>query len=192
MRTLDGKPVTWRHATVPIGAALQIVPAFVATATEQDIEVDATVEAHYRPEAGRYLVSAVTARAVNPDGNVTSNVLRTVRVGEVLTAAVPRCITVEHEFFAHRATVDQLTTAEGRLIPEDFAAQARKAGPKPDTLELVQLIYSVAALAGVMPIKAVQDELGITNRTAVYWTTRARAAGLLDGITFPVGRKADG
>ena len=37
VRTLEGAPVTWRDATLAIGSALRIVPAFRATIEEGDV-----------------------------------------------------------------------------------------------------------------------------------------------------------
>jgi transposase len=41
-------------------------------------------------------------------------------------------------------------------------------------------------------MRAVATELGIPERTATHWITKARNAGLLDGITYAVGRQPSG
>ena len=45
MRTNDGQRMTWKHATLPLGSALRIAPAFTATATADDISVETTISA---------------------------------------------------------------------------------------------------------------------------------------------------
>jgi hypothetical protein len=188
VRTLDGQRMTWRHATVPLGSALRIAPAFTATATADDTQVRSTIEAVYSAGAGRYQIIATAHQAIK--GEITPAVLRQIRLGELLTAAVPHCVAVEFE--GKQLSVTELLAAEGRVVPKPLAAIAVAAGPTEDTLGLVQLIYGVAALAAQPPMRAVATELGIPERTATHWITKARRAGLLDGITYAVGRQPDG
>lgn len=190
MRTPDGQRMTWRHATLPLGSALRIAPAFTATATADEIQVESTIEAVYSPEAGRYRITATRHRATNDSGEITPTVLRQVRLGELLSAAVPYCIAVEFE--KKQATVHDLLGRNERILPTWMAEAAAKSGPTADTLELVQLVYGIAALAALPPMRAVALEMGIAERTATHWITKARAAGLLDGITYAVGRQPDG
>ena len=182
--------MTWKHATLPLGSALRIAPAFRATALAEDISVETTIEAHYAPEAGGYRVTATAHRAVGSTLEITPSVLRQVRLGEVLSSAVPYCVVVELE--GKPVTVHDLTASEGRVIPAWMSAETAKAGPTPDTLELVQLVYGVAALAAQPPMRAVATEFGIPERTATHWITKARRVGLLDGISYAVGRQPDG
>ncbi|MBX3193872.1 MAG: hypothetical protein KF727_02070 [Microbacteriaceae bacterium] len=190
VRTPDGQRMTWRHATLPLGSALRIAPAFTATATADDIQVESTIEAVYSADAGRYRIAATAHRATSSTGEITPTVLRQVRLGELLTAAVPHCVTVEFE--GKQRTVHDLLATGGRVVPEPLAAIAVAAGPTADTLGLVQLIYGVAALAASPPMRAVANELGIPERTATHWISKARAAGLLEGIRYVVGRQPDG
>ena len=182
--------MTWKHATLPLGSALRIAPAFQATALVEDISVETTIEAGYVADAGRYRVTATGHRAVGPTTEITPSTLRQVRLGEVLSAAVPYCVVVELD--GKPVTVQDLTASEGRILPAWMAAESTKAGPTADTLELVQLVYGVAALAAQPPMRAVATEFGIPERTATHWITKARRAGLLDGITYAVGRQPDG
>lgn len=190
MRTPDGKHMTSKHATLPLGSALRIASAFRATATADDIGVETTIEAGYVPTAGRYRVTATAHRAVGSTFEITPSVLRQVRLGELLTAAVPYCVIVELD--GKPVTVHDLTTNQGRILPAWMATESAKAGPTADTLELVQLVYGVAALAALPPMRAVATEFGIPERTATHWITKTRRAGLLDGITYTVGRQPDG
>jgi hypothetical protein len=190
VRTPDGQRMTWKHATLPLGSALRIAPAFTATATADDISVETTISAAYAAEAGRYRITTTSHRAVGGDGEITSAVLRQVRLGEVLTAAVPMCVTVDFE--GKQRSVHDLLKQDGRVLPEWIARAATTAGPAVETLELVQLVYGVSALAALPPMRAVATEFGVPERTATHWITKARKAGLLDGISYPVGRQPDG
>ena len=55
-----------------------------------------------------------------------------------------------------------------------------------------ELLYGIAALSGNPPVQAIQQELGIPHRTASDWTKKARAEGRLAGMSYIVGRQADG
>lgn len=190
VRTPDGQRMASKHATLPLGSALRIAPAFTATATAEDIQVETTIQAVYSADAGRYRIAATAHRASAGSGEITPTVLRQVRLGELLSAAVPYCVAVEFE--GKQRSVHDLLATGGRVIPEPLAAVAVLAGPTSDTLGLVQLIYGVAALAALPPMRAVASELGIPERTATHWIAKARNAGLLDGITYAVGRQPDG
>ena len=190
VRTPDGKRMTWKRATLPLGSALRIAPAFTATATADDIGVETTIEAAYSSDAGRYRIVATAHRASTETAEITPTVLRQVRLGELLSAAVPYCVAVDFE--GKQRSVHDLLATGGRIVPEPLAAVAVAAGPTANTLGLVHLIYGVAALAALPPMRAVATELGIPERTATHWITKARNAGLLDGITYAVGRQPDG
>jgi hypothetical protein len=190
VRTLDGQRMAWKHATLPLGSALRIAPAFRATAVAEDSSIETTIEAAYTAKAGRYRIAATAHRAVGSTTEITPSVLRQVRLGEILSAAVPHCVVVD--LAGKPLTVQALTTSEGRILPAWMATESAQAGPVADTLELVQLVYGVAALAAQPPMRAVATEFGIPERTATHWITKARKAGLLDGITYAVGRQPDG
>lgn len=190
MRTLDDQRMTWKHATLPLGSALRIAPAFTATATAEDPSVETTITVAYAEDAGRYRITATAHRAVGATREITPTVLRQVRLGELLSSAVPYCVAVEFE--GSFRSVRELLAQDGRLLPGWMAAEAAKAGPTSDTLELVQLVYGVAALAAQPPMQAVASELGVPGRTATRWITKARQAGLLDGIAYAAGRQPDG
>ena len=190
MRTPDGQRMASKHATLPLGSALRIAPAFTATATADDIQVETTIGAVYSPDAGRYRIGATTHRATAVISEITPTVLRQVRLGELLSAAVPYCVAVEFE--GKQRSVHDLLATGGRVVPKSLASLAVAAGPTDDTLGLVQLIYGVSALAALPPMRAVATELGIPERTATHWITKARSAGLLEGITYAVGRQPDG
>lgn len=191
MRTPEGKPVTAKQATLPLGSALRIVPAFTATAVAGDIPVETTISASYSPSAGRYRITNTVHHAVGDAAEITPTALRQVRLGELLSAAVPYCVAISDETIGH-GMVRDLLGVSGRLLPEWMATAAAKAGPTGETLELVQLIYGIAALSAQAPMRTVATELGIPERTATHWITKARNVGLLDGITYAVGRQPNG
>jgi hypothetical protein len=190
VRTPDGQRMASKHATLPLGSALRIAPAFVATATADDTQVETTIEAVYSADAGRYRIAATAHRATAAAGEITPTLLRHVRLGELLSAAVPYCVAVDFE--GKQRSVHDLLASGGRVVPQPLAAVAVAAGPTADTLGLVQLIYGVAALAALPPMRAVATELGIPERTATHWISKARTASLLDGISYAVGRQPDG
>jgi hypothetical protein len=187
VRTMDGSPMTAAHATTPLGPSLRIAPTFRATGVASDSSIETSIDAVYSSVHGRYRITASTHRGAGSDVEITPTVLRSVRLGELLRTAVPYAVAVDDDTLG-RGTIVELV-GSGRLIPEWMAATARQLGPSPDTLELVQLVYSVAALAAEPPARAVAAELLISERTATHWIGKARKAGLLVGITYTAGRR---
>lgn len=59
-------------------------------------------------------------------------------------------------------------------------------------MDVIEILYGTAALAGMPPVKVVQAELGVPHRTASDWIKKARTAGRLEGMSYIVGRQADG
>lgn len=192
MKTLDGTPMTWQNATEPVGSALQIAPGLIASTTDGETGVQTTIEAHYRSEHGRYIVTSITNLAIRDDFD--QQALRRTASVAILQAAIPHCITVTmfDSPDAERTTVADLTTTDGRIVPPWMAQAAVKRGAKDERMEVVEIIYGAAALSGIPPVKALKTELGIPHRTASDWIKTARAAGRLNGMSYIVGRQADG
>lgn len=154
--------------------------------------METTIEAHYSLDEGRYIITAITNRAFRDDFDQLA--LRRTASVAILQQAVPECITVRltDEDETARTTVADLTSNEGRLIPPWMAVAAVKRGGKEERMEVVEIIYGASALAGIPPVRAVQLELDIPHRTASDWVKKARSGGRLEGMTYTVGRQADG
>lgn len=187
MKTTDGKKMTQKAATEPIGTALRIAPGFTVTAIDEATGIESTLEAVYHPEQGRYVVKTIVSRAIRDDFDETA--LKYTATAAILQAAIPHCIAVhlEHGWI----TIAELSLTDERLIPEWLAASVAKRGTKTERMEVIQMIYGAAALAGLPPTKAVQLELGIPHRTASDWIGKARTAGYLKGMSYTPGRQAD-
>lgn len=188
----DGTAMTLHSATQPVGSALRIAPEFVASVIDEDAGVETTIEAHYNTDEGRYIVTTILNRATRADFD--HQALRRTASAAIVQAAVPHCITVRltDQTDANWTTIADLTSAEGRIIPPWMAATAVKRNMKDERMEVVEIIYGAAALAGAPPVQAVQVELDIPHRTASDWIKKARDAGRLEGMTYTVGRQADG
>jgi hypothetical protein len=63
---------------------------------------------------------------------------------------------------------------------------------KAERMDVIEILYGAAALSGLPPVKAVQVELNVPHRTASDWIKKARDAGRLKGMSYSVGRQADG
>src|SRR6188474_1248365 len=79
--------------TQPVGTALRIAPGFVATASDDTSGVETTIEAHYSPERGRYIITTIVNRAVSADFD--EDRLRHTAPQAILQAAIPQCIAVQ-------------------------------------------------------------------------------------------------
>ncbi|WP_251454197.1 hypothetical protein [Microbacterium sp. Marseille-Q6648] len=196
VRTPDGKPMSWQDATLPVGSALRIAPAFTATTTDEDAGLETTIHAHYDAGEGRYLVGEVRNRATRTDVEVNNRTLRDVPIQSIMQTAAPQCIALtldaEDDPNASWTTAAELSSTEGRIIPAWLAAEVVKRGSKAERMDTIEILYGTAALAGLPPVKAVQTELDVPHRTASDWIKKARAAGRLEGMTYIVGRQADG
>jgi hypothetical protein len=192
VKTPDGAKMTAEQATEPVGAALRIAPAFVATAVDDAAGVETTIEAHYSPERGRYIVTTIVNRAISAD--FSEYRLKHTAPQAILQAAIPHCIALQLDDSpgAKLTTVADLTTGDGRIIPAWLAQAVVKRGVKDERWEVVEILYGTAALAELPPAKLVALELDVPERTAGDWIKSARAAGWLVGMTSNVGRPADG
>jgi hypothetical protein len=191
--TIDGKPMSPQAATLPVGSALRIAPAFRAQSDDEHSGVRVTLEAAYLESEGRYVIREMAARALRED--IRESSLRRTPTQEVLQSAVPQCITLQIAGEGDGAPwtpVSELAATAGRIIPAPLAAEAALRGAKELRMDVIEIIYGTAALAGLPPIKAVQRELGVPHRTAGDWIRAARAAGRLKGMNYHVGRQADG
>ena len=188
--------MSWRAATHPIGSALRIAPEFSASATDEASGIETTLRARYEASEGRYVIGEVTNRAIRAGIEVNNLALRQVPIQGIMQAAAPQCIALtldaEDDPRAAWTTAADLSSTAGRIIPEWLAADVVKRGSKAERMDVIEILYGTAALAGLPPVKAVQNELDVPHRTASDWIKKARAAGRLDGMTYIVGRQADG
>ncbi|WP_249354220.1 hypothetical protein [Microbacterium sp. 2FI] len=196
VKTLDGNPVTWREATQPVGSVLRIAPAFVATTTDAALGVETSVTARYMHDEGRYVIRGVANTSTRDDVEINYPTVAKVGMQAIVQSAAPRCIFLtlddEEDARAEWLSVDQLTTAGRRILPPAVAAEVVKRGGGEARMEVIELLYGSAALAGLPPAKLIQRELGIPHRTASQWIIDARKAGRLEGMNYNAGRPAGG
>ena len=192
MKTLDGKTMTANSATESVGTALRIAPGFVATAVDEATRVETTIEAHYRPERGRYVITTIVNRAIADD--FSEDRLKHAAPQAILQVAIPHCVALllDDAPGATWTTVADLTTTDGRIIPPWMAQAVVKRGMKDERWEVIEILYGTAALADLPPVKLIALELDVPERTASDWIQKARAAGWLVGMTSNVGRPANG
>lgn len=192
MNTLAGNAMTSNDATQPVGTALRIAPAFVATATGQFPGIETTIEAHYNPARGRYIPTTIVNRAISDDFD--EDRLKRTATQAILQAAIPHCVSVllDDTPGAEWTTIADLTATEGRIIPLWLAEAVVKRGVKDERWEVIEILYSSAALADSPPVQLIALELDVPERTAVDWIKKARAAGWLTGITSNIGRPVSG
>ncbi|MFE1664564.1 hypothetical protein [Microbacterium sp. P02] len=192
VRTLTGSKIRTRDATLPIGTGLRIVPKFRATATEQpDVPFDTSIEVHYSPSDGRYVIAEATFRA-RPGEEVNAVRLRLARTADVLKASAPECITFDALDDGHWVKASEFALSADRILPPFIVAQLRQRKNTEARMDAVEIVYGVAALSGLPPTQAVQNEMGIPHRTAADWISKARDAGRLEGMAYVAGRRVDG
>lgn len=192
MKTPDGKKMTAKHATLPVGSALRIAPSFVATAVDETTGIETTIEARYIESRGRYIITAILNRAISDDFDEER--LKRTAPQAILRAAVPHCISllIDDSPGATRTTVADLTTNDGRILPEWMARAVARRGIRDERWDAIEILYGTATLADLPAAKLVAVELDVPERTATDWIRSARAAGRLEGMTSNIGRPAGG
>ncbi|MBB6390008.1 hypothetical protein HD594_000321 [Microbacterium thalassium] len=188
MSTLDGKKMSARAADTPLGGAMRIASAFVVTARDDDAAVETTVEAHYSAAKGRYVPTVIVNRALGDDFDESR--LRHTFTQAILQAAVPHCIALRLEDApgAKWISIADLTTGDGRILPDWLAGSVVKRGVKDERWDVIEILYGTAALSGTPPVKLISLELDVPERTATDWIKKARAAGRMTGMTSNIGR----
>jgi len=194
--TLEGTPVSSQDATQPVGSALRIAPAFLATTVDAELGLSTAVTARYVSREGRYVIKGVTNIAISDDVELNYPTVAKVGMQAIVQAAAPRCIFLtlddEADPLARWISVDELTTSQGRVLPPHLAAEVVRRGSSEARMQVIELLYGSAALAGLPPAKLIQAELGVPHRTASSWIIAARAAGRLAGMNYNAGRPARG
>ncbi len=66
------------------------------------------------------------------------------------------------------------------LLDVEERDRLKEAGPVPETLEWVALLYRVAVALAEPPVKSIQGVFGTSQRTAFNWVAKARALELLE------------
>lgn len=192
--TLNGSKMTLEAMTERVGDSLRIARAFIGSAVNDETGIETSLEAHYRRDEGRYVVTTITNKAVRDDFDPEA--LRRAATSPILQAAVPQCmaVNIDRDFPDDEQwlTVSDLTEGDGRLIPDFLMREVVKRGAGEARMEVVQIIYGASALAGLPPVKAVQRELAVPHRTASDWIMKARKDGWLEGMNYAVGRQAEG
>ncbi|WP_338103798.1 hypothetical protein [Microbacterium thalassium] len=158
------------------------------TARDDDAAVETTVEAHYSAAKGRYVPTVIVNRALGDDFDESR--LRHTFTQAILQAAVPHCIALRLEDApgAKWISIADLTTGDGRILPDWLAGSVVKRGVKDERWDVIEILYGTAALSGTPPVKLISLELDVPERTATDWIKKARAAGRMTGMTSNIGR----
>ncbi|HEX6077268.1 MAG TPA: helix-turn-helix domain-containing protein [Micromonosporaceae bacterium] len=158
-------------AQVDIGDGIRVPETVQGYVTYPDAGYEARVTALYDSGVGRYRVRTLTVEATG-DRDVTGEMLRKVRVAEVLRDAVNR-----------EMTSQLWPLAGGPDAPSDADGQ-----PTTETLTYVALVYRLALVTGDPPTQAVARALKVSRNTASRLVTRAWDRGLLT-VQDPRGAK---
>jgi hypothetical protein len=190
VQTLDGKPMSADSAVQPVGSALRIAPGFIASSVDDSTGIATTIEAQYDEDRGRYVVRSILSRAVRDDFDEVK--LKHAAPQAILQVAVPHCVALllDEDPNAQWTSVSDLTQGEGAIVPEWMASSVVKRGMKEERWEVIEILYGIAALADLPPVKLIARELSVPERTASDWIQKARASGRLVGIASNVGRPA--
>ncbi|MGN6221415.1 MAG: hypothetical protein ACTHNQ_18100 [Microbacterium sp.] len=190
VKTLDGQAMTAEHAIVPVGASLRIATDFLASTVDTATGIETTIEAHFVPKRGRYVITTIVNRAIADD--FSEDRLKHAAPQAIIQRAIPQCIALQLDDSpgATWTTVADLTSSDGNIIPPWMAQAVVKRGMKDERWAVIEILYSTAALSDLPPVKLIASELDIPERTASDWIQKARTAGWLIGMTSNIGRPA--
>lgn len=135
---------------------LDKVPLLVTVTIHQGVEEETGLS---RPWEVRSLAVEHTSGEA-----ITSTLLRSVPVAEVLSAVVDEASPPGFVLY-------------GSGVPHDDLPAAGKRGPVDETLRLVGLVYDNARLQGGNPVQEVAQKFEISRSTATRWVRRATDRG---------------
>lgn len=117
---------------------------------------------------GRYTVRTITLRKYRESPPITSELLRKVRVQELVNENVPDAVAI----FEPNSDAPRMAT-----LSEEERARLVKGGPNDELLRWVGRLYIVGQLLGTGSAKHVRETLGIPASTAGNWIRRAKDRG---------------
>ncbi len=135
------------------------------------VETDVQLLNTGRLEVVRLCLS--TADSVADNVGISSSLLRQIPVGTIVAE-------LAFEYLSFVAVLDGQTIASRWRPGPDHLED----GPTDANLALVAGVYQSASVAGLAPIKAVVDVLGLKRPTAADWVKRAKYAGLIGVHAF--------
>lgn len=145
--------------------------AEVEAVDEPDMDVDVTLRLVFDEADLRYVVDSMVVRRRDDDSEISSAVLRSVRVQDVVRRGL-QLVGPYVESTKARVPVP---------LPPELVQRIRQLGPSEDeSLLWLARVYKVAHAMNLPPAKAVQQQLGLTTPNASIWIRRARDRGILD------------
>lgn len=143
--------------------------------TVDDPELPYLVHLSLAFDGRRVRCEEITCRQRSAGASITSDGMTKIRVAELV------------HLVADKATAElgTLMTPDGKQaidISRDFEAPpppAGRAGPGPEHLRAVGVIYTTAYACGGSPRRAVMERLNLSRTTANRWIRMAREEGLL-------------
>jgi hypothetical protein len=120
----------------------------------------------------------LTCRRRTDGAPITSEGMTKVRVAELVYLVADEAKAEVSTFFAPGGEQATVVTHEFEVPPPP----AGRAGPGPEHLRALGVIYTTAYACGGSPRRAVMERMGLTRTTANRWIRLARDGGYLHGI----------
>jgi len=139
--------------------------------------MDVSVTVSWSDDLHQLVVSRIDVRQPAGGDPITGEALRQIAVHQVIRRSVTESVK-SGLTPGGRVEIGQERAAFG-LIPRERVEQCQAAGPVPETLEWVALLYRAAFAMGDAPTKTVREVFGISQSTAGAWVGMARKQGHL-------------
>jgi len=142
--------------------------------------MDVRVTVSWSDDLHQLVVSRVDVRQPAGGDPITGEALRKFALQQVIRRSVTVSVLagLTPGGWSHPPGSTEERAAFG-LIPRERVEQCQAAGPVPETLEWVALIYRAAFAMGDAPTKTVREVFGISQSTAGAWVGMARKQGYL-------------
>lgn len=158
---------------VDAGNGIHIPRAWIAVVTGLP-DIPGPVRAHvvYDPTLRRAVAGSIRLDRQGPGDEVTTTLLRDLRVQYIVQWAAMRVVRIQGEADASENYSQYITRirADGSRSSEQTLIEAAR-------------LYRLASVTNLGPLKLVSDELGVSVSTATRMMNRVRGTGLLDEAT---------
>jgi len=142
--------------------------------------MDVTATVTWSEQQHQLVVSRLDIRQPEGGAPITAEAIRHIAVHQIVRRSVKVSVLagLTPGGWSHPPGTEQERAAFG-LIPTEQVGRCRVAGPVPETLEWVALLYRAALAIGDPPTKTVREVFGLSSSTAGAWVATARKQGYL-------------
>lgn len=162
---------------VPIGADLVAIKV-IDIRSQAFGDFETIVNVRFNHDKAMFEAQEVTVLKYADGPEITSAMLRKVRIQDLIGAATPSCVYLSDSTGA-LINREGIWTGPLRLVTSYDVEEYHRTGPTDEALDWVAKVYTLAKALRLPPAKAVAEEMKLPERTASNWIAKARERKLL-------------